>query len=152
MAFKQLKDLIQWITEYHEKLERQYQDLAGAQDDERVRMALRFLAGREKHLAEMMGEFLRDADRDLMSGWLVDSQDFDIRKIPSHLPACGGCHDIQDVLKNILQANTDLTAKYEQRARLAQNRREAELFRDLAASQQAEARLQSRDIGRLQMY
>ncbi len=38
------------------------------------------------------------------------------------------------------------------RAKLAQNNREAELFRELAANEQAEARLQSRDIGRLEMY
>jgi len=56
------------------------------------------------------------------------------------------------VLKNTLQAHKTLTDIYELRSKLAQNAREAELFRELAANQQAEARLQSRDIGRLEMY
>ncbi|WP_162893703.1 hypothetical protein [Marinobacter sp. Arc7-DN-1] len=57
------------------------------------------------------------------------------------------------MLKNTLQAHKTLTDIYELRSKLAQNAREAEeLFRELAANQQAEARLQSRDIGRLEMY
>ncbi|MCK7546550.1 hypothetical protein ACFQGA_06140 [Marinobacter koreensis] len=152
MAFKQLKDVIEWITEYHEMLERQYETLASRQNNERMQMALSFLASREHNLAERMEDFLQDADDDLMDSWVVDSQEFDLRKIPTRLPACTGCGDIQDVLKNILQAHKTLTSMYELRSSLAQNIREAALFRELAANQQAEARLQSRDIGRLEMY
>lgn len=152
MAFKQLKDLIEWITEYHEMLEKQYETLASSQDNERMRMALSFLASREHHLAEMMEDFLQDADDDLMDCWLVDSQGFDSRKISSHIPKCTGCEDIHDVHKNVMQANKILTDMYELRSMLAQNAREEELFRELAENQQAEARLQSRDIGRLEMY
>ncbi len=82
MAFKQLKDLIEWITEYHEMLEKQYETLASSQDDERMQMALSFLASREHHLAEMMEDFLQDADDDLMDSWLVDSQEFDSNSVP----------------------------------------------------------------------
>ncbi len=152
MAFKQLKNLIEWITEYHELLEKQYEMLAEVQEDERMQMALSFLASREHRQAEAMEDFLQDADDDLMDAWLVDSQDFESRHIPGRIPACTGCHDIQDVLKNILGSHKTLTEMYELRAKLAQNNREAELFRELAANQQAEARLQSRDIGRLEMY
>jgi hypothetical protein len=152
MAFKQVKDLIEWITEYHEMLEKQYKALASSQGDERMQMALSFLASREHHLAEMMEDFLQDADDDLMDSWLVDSQEFDSRRIPSHIPECTGCDDIHDVHKNILQAHKTLTEMYELRSHLAQSPREADLFRELAANQQAEARLQSRDIGRLDMY
>jgi len=152
MAFRQVKNLIEWITEYHETLERQYQTLANNQKDERMQMALSFLASREHRQAETMEEFLQDADDDLMDSWLVDSQAFENRKIPGQIPACSGCSDIQEILRNILQSHKTLTDIYTLRARLAQNAREAELFQELAANQQAEARLQSRDIGRLEMY
>jgi hypothetical protein len=152
MAFKQLKDLIEWITQYHEMLEKQYETLAGSQDDERMQMALNFLASREHHLAERMEAFLQDADDSLMDSWLVDSQEFDTRKILSHIPECTGCEDIHDIHKNIMQANKTLTDMYELRSMLAQNTREADLFRELADNQNAEARLQSKDIGRLEMY
>lgn len=152
MAFKQMKDLIEWITEYHEMLEKQYKTLAGSQNDERMQMALSFLANRENHLAERMEDFLQDADNDLMDSWLVDSQTFDNRKIPENLPECNGCADIHDLHKNILQAHKTLTDMYELRSELAQSNRQAELFRELAANQQAEARLQSSDISRLELY
>jgi len=85
MAFKQLKDVIEWVTEYHEMLERQYETLASRQDNERMQMALSFLASREHNLAERMEDFLQDADDDLMDSWGVDSQEFDLRKIPARL-------------------------------------------------------------------
>ena len=46
MAFRQMKDLIEWIAEFHETLERQYGQLADKQDDERMQMTLKFLASR----------------------------------------------------------------------------------------------------------
>ena len=49
MAFKQLKDLFKWITQYHKTLAMQYETLAGIQNDERIQMALSFLASREHH-------------------------------------------------------------------------------------------------------
>lgn len=99
-----------------------------------------------------MEDFLQDAEDDLMDSWLVDSQDLDPRRIADSLPPCNGCRNIHDVLRNILQSHENLTDTYRLRARLAQNQREAELFEELADNQQAEARLQSRDIGRLEMY
>lgn len=152
MAFKQLKDLIGWITEYHETLEKQYETLAKSQDDERMQMALSFLADREHRLAEMMEDFLQDADDALMNSWLVDSQEFDRQKIPSHIPVCTGCEDIHDIHNNVMKAHKTLTDMYELRSRLSQNTRETELFEELAAYQRNEARLQSKDIGRLEMY
>lgn len=37
--------------------------------------ALSFLVSREHHLAEMMEDFLQDANDDLMDSWFVDSLD-----------------------------------------------------------------------------
>jgi hypothetical protein len=152
MAFKQLKNLIEWVVEYHEALEHQYTHLAASQPDERMRMALEFLASREAHQAEAMEDYLQDADDDLMDMWLRDPPAFESSKIQAGVPACEGCHDVQDVLKNILQAHENLSQMYELRARLARTSRESELFSGLLNSQQAEARLQSRDIARLEIY
>jgi hypothetical protein len=148
MAFKQLKDLIDWITEYHEALENQYDMLASSQDEERIRVVLQFLASREHRMAKGMDDFLQDAEDDLMDAWLVDSQNFSPHRIVDSLPPCNGCQNIQDVLRNILQSHETLTDIYRLRARLAQNRCEAEL----ADNQQAEAHLQSLGIGQLEMY
>lgn len=152
MAFKQLKNLIEWVVEYHEALEHQYTGLAASQPDERMRMALEFLASREAHQAEAMEEYLQDADDDLMDIWLREPPAFVASKVQAGVPPCEGCHDVQDVLKNILHAHQNLTDMYEMRAKLARTPRESDLFSGLSNSQQAEARLQSRDIARLEIY
>ncbi|MFE8071039.1 hypothetical protein QQM79_08260 [Marinobacteraceae bacterium S3BR75-40.1] len=152
MAFKQVKDLIEWIVEYHEALERQYSRLAGCHTDERMVMALQFLASRERRQASMMEDFLQDADDSLMDAWLRDAQSFDAHNVAASVPECRGCEDIQDILRNVLQSHDTLAAMYQARSLLARSRRESELFQELAVSELAEARLQSRDIARLEIY
>jgi hypothetical protein len=152
MAIKQLKDLIEWITEYHELLEKKYESLADRQQDERMKMALQFLAGREHRQADAMEEFLQDADEDLMDLWLQNLQEFDQRNLSDKLPVCSGCESNLDILNYLGEAHKTLTDLYNNRAQLARNQRERALFQGLSINQQAEARLQTRDIGRLEMY
>lgn len=42
MAFRQVKELLQWVAEFHEKLAARYSHLAGEQSDERMKMTLDF--------------------------------------------------------------------------------------------------------------
>src|SRR5690606_40694349 len=64
-----------------------------------------------------------------------------IRRIPDRIPACTGCHDIQDVLKNILGSHKTLTEMYELCAILAQNNRSAEHTSELQSHEKIVCRL-----------
>jgi hypothetical protein len=55
-------------------------------------------------------------------------------------------------VKDLLEWIYDFHHMYLLRAELAEMPEEAELFQQLAAHQDAEARLQSRDIARLEIY
>ncbi|MGM1051099.1 MAG: 2-hydroxyacyl-CoA dehydratase [Pseudomonadota bacterium] len=152
MAFRQVKDLLAWIHDFHEQLSLQYVHLADNQQDERMKMALVFLADRERRMQEGMMAYLGDADEGLMTTWLIDSQEFGHPQILERIPRCLGCHDVHDILANVLMAHQTLKDMYRLRAELSSIPEETELFTRLAEQQDAEARLQTRDLARLNMY
>jgi len=152
MAFRQVRDLLEWVHDFHERLGRQYSGLAEEAADERMKMALVFLADREARLRDAMAAFLEDADQGLLTTWLIDSQQFGHPSVLERIPPCLGCHDVQDILANVMTAHQTLKDMYRLRAELAEIPEEAELFTQLADQQEAEARLQTRDLARLDMY
>lgn len=152
MAFRQVKDLLVWIGDFHAQLGKQYAQLAEEKQDERMRMALDFLADRERRLCEGIQAYLGDADESLLTTWLIDSQDFGHPSVLKRLPRCMGCQDVHDILANAMAAHQTLKDMYLLRSELAQLPEEADLFARLAQQQDAEARLQARDFARLEIY
>jgi hypothetical protein len=152
MAFRQVKELLAWIHDFHEQLGHQYARLADEQQDERMKMALVFLADRERRLQEGMAAYLGDADEGLLTTWLIDSQEFVHPRVLERIPQCLGCHDTHDILANVMTAHQTLKDMYRLRAELASIPEETELFTHLAEQQDAEARLQTRDLARLEIY
>ncbi|MEH6643860.1 2-hydroxyacyl-CoA dehydratase [Vreelandella glaciei] len=152
MAFRQVKDLLEWIYDFHVRLSDQYTALADQQIDERMKMALVFLADRELRMRSAMANYLEDADKRLLTTWLIDHQDFGHTNVLERVPLCTGCNDVHDVLANVMAAHQLLKDMYLLRAELAAMPEEVELFQQLAVHQDAEARLQSRDIARLAIY
>ncbi|MCE8043748.1 2-hydroxyacyl-CoA dehydratase [Halomonas daqingensis] len=152
MAFRQVKDLLVWIRDFHARLGEQYAQLAEVQQSERMRMALTFLADRERLMANAMQAYLEDAEEGLLTTWLIDSQEFGHPSVLERIPRCMGCRDTQDILANVMTAHQTLKDMYRLRAELAAIPQESELFERLAEQQDAEARLQTRDFARLDMY
>ncbi|WP_163560813.1 2-hydroxyacyl-CoA dehydratase [Halomonas sp. NO4] len=152
MAFRQVKDLLNWVHDFHDTLAKQYAELAETASDERMRMALVFLADREGRMRDAMAAYLQDANDGLLNTWLIDSQEFGHPSVLDRIPRCLGCHDVQDVLANVMTAHQTLKDMYRLRAELAEVPEESELFTQLAEQQEAEARLQTRDLARLEMY
>lgn len=152
MVFRQIEDLLRWVVTFHSQLSEQYIRLAGQQADERMRMALTFLADRERRQSDGMTAYLEDADPGLLSAWLIDAQQFPHPRVLERIPHCMGCHDIHDILANVMTAHQTLKDMYRLRAELATTSKETELFTQLAEQQEAEARLQTRDFARLESY
>lgn len=152
MALRQVKDLLQWVADFHATLGAQYDKLSAQYSDERMKMALSFLAQREEHMQRSLTQFIEDAQSSVLNVWLQDSQNFVHPKLLERIPQCVGCDDPQDILANSLTAHRTLSDMYRLRAELSQVPGEQELFEDLARHQEAEARLQARDFGRLAMY
>ncbi|CAM4210503.1 hypothetical protein VRRI112168_17940 [Vreelandella rituensis] len=152
MAFRQVQDLLHWIVEFHDQLAEQYGELAGSQTDERMRMTLTFLADREARMSRSMANYIEDAEPNLLKTWLIDSQEFIHPGALSRIPKCLGCASVEDIRTNALTAHQTLIDMYRLRAELSAIPEESKLFERLAQNQETEAKLQSRDIARLEIY
>lgn len=152
MAFRQVKELLQWVCDFHASLAARYTQLANDQGDERMKMALNFLADREGGMRQNVARYLEDDKTGVLDTWLIDTSDFVHLRVLDRIPHCVDCRDVQDILANAIAANQTLKDMYRMRGELAQIPSETELFNELMKNQDAEMRLQARDIGRLEMY
>ncbi|MFO7550886.1 MAG: hypothetical protein R6W80_05740 [Haliea sp.] len=152
MAFRQVKELLQWVCDFHASLAARYTQLASEQDDERMKMTLDFLADRERRMRQNIARYLEDDKTGVLDTWLIDTSDFVHPRVLDRIPHCVDCRDVQDILANAMAANQTLKDMYRLRSELAQIPSETELFNELMKNQDAEMRLQVRDIGRLEMY
>lgn len=152
MSFRQVKELLQWVCDFHEGLAARYVQLASEQGDERMKMALDYLAERERRMRTTIARYLEDDKTGVLDTWLIDTSEFVHPHVLDRIPHCADCRDAQDILANAMAANQTLKDMYRLRSELAQIPSETELFNELMRNQDAEMRLQARDIGRLEMY
>lgn len=152
MAFRQVEDLLQWVCDFHECLANKYSHLSSEQSDERMKMTLDFLADREQRMRLTIARYIEHADAGLLGTWLTDTQEFVHHKVLDRVPQCPDCRDVQDIMANAMAAHQTLKDMYRLRSELAQVPSEKDLFNELMKNQDAEMRLQARDIGRLEMY
>ncbi|MDO8863625.1 hypothetical protein Q6D67_18185 [Haliea sp. E1-2-M8] len=117
-----------------------------------MKMALGFLADREQRMQQNIARYLEDDKSGVLDIWLIDTSGFVHPRVLDRIPHCSDCRDVQDIPANAMAANQTLKDMYRLRSELAQIPSEAELFNELMKNQDAEMRLQVRDIGRLEMY
>ncbi|MFQ3788215.1 2-hydroxyacyl-CoA dehydratase [Halomonas sp. A29] len=154
MRFHQVKELVSWAADYHARLAEQYARMASAGSNERVRMALEYLAQRERKLkADLLG-YLDDGSshRNVLDTWFDDPNDFPHAPVLERLPGGVDGESVQSVLATALTAHRTLQDLYAHRADLAGGSDERAFFEALSAGHEAEVRHIARDMQRLEDY
>ncbi len=155
MRFHQVKELVDWAAGYHRRLAEQYAALAaGADVDERLRMALDYLVERERKQESDLVGYLDDGSdhSQVLDTWFDDPADFPHPPVLERLPERLDGGSLQDLLSTALTAHRTLQDLYAHRAELAGSRDEKAFFEALAAGHDAEVRRIARDIQRLEAY
>jgi hypothetical protein len=154
MRFHQVKELVDWAANYHARLADQYTQLAAGGVDERVRMALEYLAERErKQQADLEGYYEDGSDhRKVLDTWFDEPSDFPHPPVLERLPESLNGDSVQSVLATALTAHRTLQDLYAHRGDLAGGSDEKQFFEALAAGHEAEVRRIVRDIQRLEAY
>ncbi|MGR4067787.1 2-hydroxyacyl-CoA dehydratase [Billgrantia sp. C5P2] len=154
MRFHQVKELVDWAADYHARLADQYARLAAAGTDERLRMALEYLAERERKLqADLLGYLDDGSDHDnVLNTWFDDPNDFPHPPVLERLPEGIEVESVQSVLATALTAHRTLQDLYAHRAELAGGNHEREFFEALTKGHEGEVRRLVRDMQRLEDY
>lgn len=154
MRFHQVKELVEWAAGYHRRLAEQFTALAGGGTEERVRMALEYLAERERKQEGDLTGYLDDGSdhSKVLETWFDDPADFPHPPVLERFPGCIDCETVQSVLSTALTAHRTLQDLYAHRAELAGGDDERAFFEALANGHEAEVRRIARDIQRLEDY
>lgn len=154
MRFHQVRELVAWAADYHARLAEQYAQLAAGEVSDRVKMALDYLAERERKLqADLNGYFDDGSDhRKVLDTWFDDPNDFPHAPVLERLPGSVPCDSVQEVLATALTAHRTLQDLYTHRSELAGGGEEKQFFEALSAGHEAEVRRIARDLQRLEDY
>jgi hypothetical protein len=154
MRFHQVKELVHWAADYHARLASHYSQLAGSGVDDRVRMALDYLAERERKQQSDLAGYLDDGSdhTGVLETWFDDPNDFPHAPVLERLPEGVDSESVQSVLATALTAHRTLQDLYTHRSELAGGSDERAFFNALAAGHEAEVRRIARDMQRLEDY
>ncbi|WP_262488791.1 2-hydroxyacyl-CoA dehydratase [Halomonas sp. ANAO-440] len=154
MRFHQVKELVHWAADYHANLASNYTRLAASGVDDRVRMALDYLAERERKQQSDLAGYLDDGSDHtaVLEAWFDEPNDFPHAPVLERLPDGVDSESVQSVLATALTAHRMLQDLYAHRSELAGGSDERAFFEALAAGHEAEVRRIVRDMQRLEDY
>lgn len=153
MRYQQVKELVQWIADFHGSMADQYEKLAAIHSNDRVRMALEYMAERERQLQTEMQTYLHDssAHRGVLDTWFDDPVDY--TKLPpvvDRLAEGKGCQSVQDVIDTALTAHQTIQEIYELRADRANVENDTEFFTMLAEDHDTEMKRIMQNLQRIE--
>ena len=154
MRFHQVRELVAWAADYHARLADQYTALAAGEVSDRVRMALEYLAARERKLEADIRGYCDDGSdhRQVLDTWFDVPNDFPHAPVLERLPDSVDGDSVQSVLATALTAHRTLQDLYAHRGDLAGAGEERQFFEALSAGHEAEVRRIARDLQRLEDY
>ncbi|TDO16612.1 2-hydroxyacyl-CoA dehydratase [Halomonas ventosae] len=154
MRFHQVKELVAWAADYHRGLAEQYDQLAATDVNDRVRMALEYLAEHERKMQRELTSYLEEESkhRNVLETWFDDPADFPHAPTLERLTHNISCDSVQDVLSTALTMHRTLQDLYAHRVELASAQAEREFFASLSSGHEAEVRRLVRDMQRLEDY
>lgn len=154
MRFHQIREIVSWAVRFHERLAQQYAALAKKSEDERVRMALTYLAEHEHQMQGGLARYLAaDSEhRNVLDTWFSDLTELPHPDVLERLCGCMACTTVDSVLTTALTIHKTLEDMYRHRAEEAAIAAEQAFFASLADGHEAEVRRLVRDMARLETY
>lgn len=152
MRFHRVKEVLDWATALHAGLAARYRTLAHGMAEERLRMALLYLAEHEHEMQAALARYLAnyDAHRNVLDTWFSDTAEFPrAEEIEQGIQVGPGTTtaDLLDAALNIHHALEDL---YRTRRDTAPIDDERELFAALVSLHETESHRLARDMARLE--
>lgn len=154
MRFHQVRDIVNWAADFHARLAQQYTTEAKSSDDERVRMALTYLAQHEHNMQAGLARYLAPDNhhRNVLDTWYSDLTELPQPDGLCILCDCISCTTVASALTKALETHETLEAMYRHRSRDSAIDAEKAFFASLAGGHEAEMRRMVRDMARLEAY
>lgn len=154
MRFHQVRDIVTWAADFHARLAQQYTAQAKHSDDERVRMALTYLAQNEHKMQAGLARYLTpdNQHRSVLDTWYSDLTELPHPEVLTDLCGCSACTTVEGLLINALKIHETLEDMYRHRSEVSSIDAEKAFFAALASGHEAEVRRLARNMARLEAY
>lgn len=154
MRFHQVRDIVAWAADFHARLAQQYTAQAKHCDDERVRMALTYLAQHEHKMQAGLLRYLTpdNQHRNVLDTWYSDLTEVPHPEVLADLCGCAACTTVESLLANALKMHETLEDMYRHRSEVSSIDAEKAFFTALASGHEAEVRRLVRNMARLEAY
>jgi hypothetical protein len=129
MQIKTVREVLDYVSGFHSRAARLFEDAARHTHGTRERMLLHWLAQRETGLAEGMKRFEDDSEAVILGDWLQNAPDSD--RIPLTLPSLHDEMSLDDALDLALRLDDSLAWLFRTLAESHNNTRVREFFRAL---------------------
>ncbi|PRY63967.1 hypothetical protein B0H98_107112 [Vreelandella songnenensis] len=142
MRYNTVKDLIVWAEGFHKQMAQQYSEAADKTDNERMQMALTYLASQEIKMQKGLDDLFHDgADHSkVLETWFDESSEFPEPPELEQLADKSVTGSVDDITQVAIETHTRLQALYEHRALRARIEPEATFFTSLAQGHEAQVR------------
>ncbi|WP_043527028.1 hypothetical protein [Litchfieldella xinjiangensis] len=155
MRFQRVRDLVSWVADYHGSLADQYSKFAAINSQDRVRMALEYVADHERMMQKQMQTYL-DEDSDhqgILDTWFDDPVDFtQLPPIIERLDEGKCCQSVQQVTDTVLETHKSIQNIYELRADRANVESDTEFFDMVSKDHDNEVKRLITNIQRVEEY
>jgi len=75
MRFKKAREVLDHVRRFHEEISSRCEDASCSSDQERIRILLHYIAGREQNLAHSVGEFTEKTADQVLDTWFQYTTD-----------------------------------------------------------------------------
>ncbi len=142
MRYNKVKDLIEWAEGFHKRMAQQYSDAADNTDNERLQMALTYLASQELKMHKGLEGLFHDGTdhKEVLETWFDESSEFPEPPELEQLADKSINGSVDEITKVAVETHSRLQALYEHRALRARIEPEATFFNSLAEGHEAQAR------------
>ncbi|AIA75859.1 hypothetical protein FF32_13705 [Halomonas campaniensis] len=142
MRYNQVKDFVEWAADYHGRMARQYRAAADSSDQQRLVMALTYLADSELRMKTGLEALFSDGfnHKEVLEIWFDDPNDFPQPPALEALAQQTMADSIDELTRVAVESHRKLQGLYEHRASRAKIEPEETFFNALAEGHHAEAR------------
>tara|TARA_R110002050_G_scaffold112562_3_gene226860 strand:+ start:167 stop:625 length:459 start_codon:yes stop_codon:yes gene_type:complete len=144
MQIEQIKDILDWIVDFHQQMTQCYEHCAEQAESLRLKMLLEYLSEHEKQLTQTISRYEEEADPRDLNTWCLEYMD----KAPvlTHTLCEANLKelDTDQIITRTVNTHNQLIELYQYLAGRAVNERSKELFDNLISLEKHETMLMVR--------
>lgn len=150
MRFKQVKDIIDWIIEFHNDLSKKYHQMSEKNQSVRVKLLLDYLSDHETQLKQALEKYKNESNVDsVLQTWFNQMPNPDYPKTLQELRACLCCVSVDETVTMAIQFHDLLIRMYEDLRNSSETQTVKDFFQSLYDMENHEKMRMVRDAARL---